>query len=98
MDDSRSSFGKVFCALLGGAAIGATLGILFAPAKGTTTRRKIAKGTRDLKNTVTDKLEDLVESAEEIIDEIKETANDYMHRAEEEMDMVEEKVRGRKTR
>ncbi len=74
---SDSNFGKVFLGFLGGAAVGAALGILFAPAKGTVTRRRISKTTRDIKNSVTDKLEDLVESAEDIIDEIKETASDF---------------------
>lgn len=81
---SDSNFGRVFCALVGGAAVGAALGILFAPAKGTVTRRQIARKSRNIKNTVTDRLQELVESAEEIIEDIKETANEYIHGAEEE--------------
>lgn len=81
---SDSSFGKVMLGILGGAAVGAALGVLFAPAKGTATRRKIVKTGRDIKNTITDKLEDLVESAEELIDEIKETAADFVCEATEE--------------
>lgn len=91
---SDSNFGKVMLGILGGAAIGAALGVLFAPAKGTVTRRKISKTTRDLKNSVTDRLEDLVESAEDIIDEIKETASDFVYGAEEE----EEQPKSRKSR
>ena len=72
---NESNVGKVLLGFLGGAAVGAALGILFAPAKGTVTRRRISKTTRDFKNSVTEKLEDLVESAEDLIDEIKETAS-----------------------
>lgn len=90
---SDSSFGKVMLGVLGGAAVGAALGILFAPAKGTVTRRKISKTTRDIKNSVTDKLEDLVESAEEIIDEIKETASDFVYGKEEEEQPKAKKAR-----
>ncbi|NDV47000.1 YtxH domain-containing protein [Paludibacter sp. 221] len=81
---SNSSFGKVVLGFLGGAAVGAALGVLLAPAKGTVTRRRIVKTTRDIRNNVTDKLEDLVESAEEIIDEIKDTASEFVHGKEEE--------------
>lgn len=88
-----SSFGKVFCALVGGAAIGAALGILFAPAKGTVTRRKIARTSRDIKNSVTDKLHDIVESAEEIIEDIRETANEYFDAAEEGAEELEKATR-----
>jgi len=80
---SDSNFGKVMLGILGGAAVGAALGILFAPAKGAVTRRQISKTTRDFKNSVTERLENLVESAEEIIDEIKETASEFVNDKEE---------------
>ena len=81
---SESNFGKFMLGIIGGAAVGAALGILFAPAKGTVTRRRIATKTRDLKDEFTNRLEELVESAEEIIDEIKETASEFVHGNEEE--------------
>ena len=88
---SDSNFGKVMLGILGGAAVGAALGILFAPAKGTVTRRKISKTTRDLKNNLADRLEDLVESAEEIMDEIKESASEFVHGKEEEQEQPKTK-------
>ncbi len=47
-----SNTSKVFAALLGGIAIGAVLGILFAPDKGSETRKKINDSFDDLAEKV----------------------------------------------
>ena len=44
--------GKVVIGMLAGAATGAILGVLFAPDKGTETRKKIAKKTKDVADDV----------------------------------------------
>ncbi|MDR0872564.1 MAG: YtxH domain-containing protein [Prevotellaceae bacterium] len=69
---NENNVGKSLLLLAGGVAIGAALGILFAPAKGAATRRKIASTTRNLKDNLVGKLETLVESAEELIGDFKE--------------------------
>ena len=74
--DCGNNVGKSLLLLAGGVAVGAALGILFAPAKGAATRRKIASTTRNLKNNMLDKLEGLVESAEEFIDDFKLSAEE----------------------
>lgn len=43
--------------VLGGVAVGAVLGILFAPDKGTETRKKITKKGKDLKDNLKDTAE-----------------------------------------
>jgi gas vesicle protein len=74
------SSGKVLLGVLAGVAAGALLGILFAPEKGSTTRRKIvSKGEEyvdDLKEKFgefVDKVADKFESAKEEVK--KEAAN-----------------------
>ena len=73
---NESNVGKSILLFAGGAVVGAALGVLFAPAKGAATRRKIASSTRNLKNSLLDKLEDFIESAENFVDDTKENAEE----------------------
>jgi gas vesicle protein len=58
---------KVVIAFLTGAALGAAMGILFAPAKGSKTRRKLKyEGQK-----VVDNLEDKISRAKEKLEELK---------------------------
>ncbi len=70
--------GKVLLGVLGGVAIGALVGVLFAPDKGTKTRKKILNKSKgyatdlkskfdDLYNDATDKYETILHDAKELV-------------------------------
>jgi gas vesicle protein len=56
---------KVLLGLLAGAAIGAIAGILFAPDKGSETRKKIAKNTNEMGETLKSSFNDFVDSVKD---------------------------------
>jgi len=67
--------GKLISGLLIGAAAGAILGVLFAPDKGTETRRKISKKSTDLSDGLKEKFNEFVDSVSNRYDDVKESAD-----------------------
>jgi len=75
---SSSSF---LIGLLSGAAIGAALGILFAPEKGEVTRKNLMKNAEDLKEGLVEKM-----------DEMKGYFNESLGHVKEKMEDIKEKI------
>ena len=73
---------KVVLGILGAAAVGAALGILFAPDKGSATRKKIASKGNDLKDSLKTNLNSLSEKANEVYSSLKGEVKD----AKEDLD------------
>lgn len=61
---------KIALGMLGGIAAGAILGILFAPEKGTVTRKKIQQKSNDFSDILKDKFENMSEILKNNCDEI----------------------------
>ena len=72
--------GNMLLALLTGAAIGAGIGILYAPDSGERTREKLKSKAHDLKNDLSDRLtharDELTKSAKEKKDEFDQKLED----------------------
>lgn len=74
---NSNNTGKLMGAIMIGAAIGGALGILFAPDKGSETRRKISKKGNDLTDAVKEKFDAIVDKFKKEVEEVQDQANDF---------------------
>ena len=95
--------GKSIISILGGVAVGTALGVLFAPDKGTNTRKKISKKGNDLKNkaketlvevadNVSEKYNTALDKGHELAKEVKENINGFSTKIEGDIKTANEKM------
>lgn len=75
------SSSKVLAGALAGLAAGVAIGLLFAPDKGSETRRKISDKYSDLSDSVKEKLNDLVNVVRDEYEYAKDSATDLVNKA-----------------
>jgi len=84
--------GNFWLALLTGAAIGAGIGILYAPNKGSKTRKKIKKKAAIVENEISEKVlkskEDLTNSAKEKKDRFEKGLDSIITNAKQKSDEI----------
>ena len=75
---NSNKVGNVIGAIFLGAAIGGALGILFAPDKGSETRKKISKKSNDLTDAVKEKFDAIVDKFKKEVEDVKDQADEYV--------------------
>ena len=92
MENSNNT-GKLIGALLLGAAIGGALGILFAPDKGSETRKKISAKGSDLTDDLKEKFNDFIDkikndSNNNLAETVKEKTNEFIGNRKEKIEKI----------
>jgi gas vesicle protein len=79
--------GKVLLGVLAGVAAGAMIGLLFAPDKGSESRKKIFQKGKGYDDAIKEKYSDLLDSISEKFQEVKDQVSDFaeqkLHKPEE---------------
>jgi len=71
------STGKVLLGIVAGAAAGALVGVLFAPHKGSVTRKKISRTTGNYADGLKEKFGEMVDSLTEKFEIVKEDVTEF---------------------
>lgn len=78
--------------LLGGIGIGVALGVLFAPDKGTETRRKIGEKGTDLTDELKSKFEDIMKLLENIVSTSETKGKEYLNDGKSLLEQINKDV------
>lgn len=91
---------NVILGVLAGAAVGAVIGILYAPDSGKNTRNKISRKTEDLVGDLKDKADHLADRANLLVNKatgLVDKVSESMHKAKREEEAMADKSRSKYT-
>ena len=86
------SAGKVLLGVLAGVAAGALVGILFAPAKGSRTRRRILKKGESYADGLKEKFNGLMDEMSDKYEQVKDEVSQLAHKGQAKLDAAEKEV------
>jgi len=87
------SAGKVLLGVLAGVTAGALVGILFAPAKGSRTRRRILKKGENYADGLKEKFNEYVDNVSEKFEQVKEDVTAFAQKGKDKLDQAEKEAK-----
>lgn len=85
--------GNIIVGVLAGFAAGAVLGILFAPDKGTETRKKIKRTGKDYVDAVKEKMDELTHILSAQTEHLKEEAENLVQKGKDQYQNVKSNIK-----
>lgn len=84
---------KILIGVLAGVAAGATLGILFAPNKGSKTRKNFSKSSEDFADDMKEKFDDFLESAKHTLSNTKDETEEIIQKGKSKAHHVKKDIK-----
>ena len=88
--------GKVLLGVLAGVAAGALIGVLFAPAKGSRTRRRILRQGESYVDGLKEKFNEYADTISEKLEHAKEEVSSFAQKGKEKFEEAETEVKASK--
>ena len=85
------SSGKVLLGVLAGVAAGALIGVLFAPEKGSDTRKKLSKKGGDYADDLKERFNGFLDEVKNSTETVKGKADEFMERTASKIDHIKVK-------
>jgi gas vesicle protein len=86
--------GNVILGVIAGLSVGAVLGVLLAPEKGSKTRKRIMRMKDDYYDSLHDRIDELKDKYQDVLDKMNERYNTAKEIMEKGAGMVREKIAG----